>query len=225
VQRDTVLVALVAGLALLAFGVGANSVNDVADSQQGRDEIEDGQGGDLGLTAPDEVPPDTSTGGTQPFVERFTPQLSPALLAVLGVLLLLAVGALALDSDDDGERDLPPAERMDDKRDETGIDLSRGFDFDPDSPGVTNEVYRAYRDFTERVPTDRAEATTPREYAARARRIGLDGDAVETVTDAFQQVRYGGQQPGESLERRAREAVDALGDASGDPEDGGDRGR
>lgn len=77
---------------------------------------------------------------------------------------------------------------------------------------VTNEVYRAWNDFRERLAprVDDPDTTTPGEYERLARRVGFDAGAVATLTDLFRRVRYRREEPTVEHERQASDALAAL---------------
>lgn len=85
-------------------------------------------------------------------------------------------------------------------------DRTDGFDFDP----LSNEVYRAWYQIARRVDTNRRRSATPRELARYAVEEGLDPNAVETVTELFETIRYGNAAVTDEDERQAREAIDRL---------------
>jgi hypothetical protein len=82
-------------------------------------------------------------------------------------------------------------------------------DLDP-----SNEVYRAWCELVRRLEVSGAATMTPRELARSAIDQGFDREAVESLTRAFEQVRYGTMASGER-ESRARAALERL-DGGGD---------
>lgn len=102
------------------------------------------------------------------------------------------------------------------RADDEGAGAEAAFaDADPDS-----EVERAWLALVRRVDADRPEARTPREWAAAAVASGFDGDAVGTLTEAFETVRYGDGGPTDERTREVRRALDRL-DALPRETDGG----
>lgn len=77
---------------------------------------------------------------------------------------------------------------------------------DDDRPGrpPANAVDRAWASMVERLDVRRPATRTPNECAAAAIAAGLDRDAVEALTEAFVEVRYGKRPVTERRERIAR---------------------
>jgi hypothetical protein len=71
---------------------------------------------------------------------------------------------------------------------------------------VTNEVYRAWAEMTRHLDIPHPDTTAPDEFAEAAVEAGMAAEDVETLTELFQDVRYGGADP----DARAEEAVAAL---------------
>ncbi|QLG63603.1 DUF4129 domain-containing protein [Halorarum salinum] len=68
----------------------------------------------------------------------------------------------------------------------------------------SNAVDRAWVGMVRTLDPDRPAAMTPGECAAAAVRAGFDPDAVDALTEAFREVRYGGRPVTERHERVAR---------------------
>lgn len=133
-------------------------------------------------------------------------------LALLSVVLLAIGGAAAaLFRADAGERETeddaldPPDDE--ERRSEFGRAAGRAADRIEDADDVENEVYRAWREMADSLPVDRPASSTPGEFAAAARGVGVDGDDVAELTDLFEAVRYGGR---EATAEREERAVAAL---------------
>jgi hypothetical protein len=75
---------------------------------------------------------------------------------------------------------------------------------------ASNAVYRAWRDLAGEVEGVDLRSHTPTEVAATALERGFDRDAVETLTDCFEQVRYGGRRPTDERETTARTALERI---------------
>lgn len=76
-----------------------------------------------------------------------------------------------------------------------------------DETTLSNGVFRAWREMTAALDVDDPESTTPAEFADAAVESGMARDDVETLTDLFRDVRYGGVQPTAERERQARETL------------------
>lgn len=88
-----------------------------------------------------------------------------------------------------------------------------------------DEVDRLWLAMARRLDVDDPESTTPAEFAREAVRAGMDPDGVRTLTDAFEEVRYGGAGVTEDRKRRAREGYRKLGLDDGDERPADGRGR
>ena len=73
----------------------------------------------------------------------------------------------------------------------------------------SNAVERAWIALVREVDPERPSVMTPAECAAAARDAGLDASAVETITDAFERVTYGGGSPTDE-EDRVEDALDRI---------------
>ncbi|CQR52970.1 MULTISPECIES: DUF4129 domain-containing protein [Haloferax] len=81
-------------------------------------------------------------------------------------------------------------------------------------PAPENEVTEAWYEMVERLRLDDRQLLTPRERAAVARENGADANTVWSLTELFEEVRYGGAPVTEDRRRRAREYLERL-DSSG----------
>ncbi|GGL32801.1 hypothetical protein GCM10009037_15600 [Halarchaeum grantii] len=152
----------------------------------------------------------------------------PALaLLLVGAVLVLAVLLLRASGDTDataGSDD--PATTDDDAPDEeTLTDVGRAAGaaadrIDDAGTDAENEVYRAWREMTALLDVPNPESSTPEEFAAAARDAGMAAEHVDTLTELFNDVRYGGAAVDDERARRARDALRAIEAAYGD--DGGD---
>lgn len=87
----------------------------------------------------------------------------------------------------------------------------RGADDDPDGPSPrpapTNDVAQAWYEMAALVDADVSRTASPRECASRAVAAGADRAAVERVTSAFEEVRYGHEAVTPERRQRAREGI------------------
>jgi hypothetical protein len=154
--------------------------------------------------------------------EAVAPAAPDTALVVVGVVAVAVVAALAVivrgtgdddatpDEDDDGGA-LAAASAI------AGVARTAGEAADriEASGEVDNEVYRAWREMTTHLDTDRPASSTPAEFREAAVDAGMDPRHVGDLTDLFEAVRYGGREPTGDRERRAVEALRAIEDAYG----------
>lgn len=84
---------------------------------------------------------------------------------------------------------------------------------DPPSVGdvdPSNEVYRAWCELVGLLPVSSPEAMTPRELSRAAVNHGFDREAVESLTRAFEAVRYDEATAASEYESWARAALDRI---------------
>lgn len=94
-----------------------------------------------------------------------------------------------------------------------GPDATDGDQSPPWPPAdPATEVDRAWLAMVRRLDVDRPWARTPAEFAAAAADAGMDSQAVEQVTAAFRDVRYGGAAVTDECRERARSALSRLTD-------------
>lgn len=74
----------------------------------------------------------------------------------------------------------------------------------------TNDVAQAWYEMAALVDADVAETESPRQCATRAVEAGADRSAVDRVTTAFEEVRYGHAPVTDDRRRRAHEGLDAV---------------
>ena len=74
----------------------------------------------------------------------------------------------------------------------------------------TNEVAQAWYEMAALVDADVAETESPRQCATRAVEAGADRSAVDRVTTAFEEVRYGHAPVTDDRRRRAHEGLDTV---------------
>ncbi|WP_396613801.1 DUF4129 domain-containing protein (plasmid) [Haloferax sp. S1W] len=73
-----------------------------------------------------------------------------------------------------------------------------------------NEVTEAWYEMVQQLSLDSEEALTPRERAATAYRDGVDASTVWSLTEVFEEVKYGGAPVTEERRERARRCLDRL---------------
>ncbi|SFR88074.1 protein of unknown function [Halomicrobium zhouii] len=215
-NRQTLLVALVAAAAVAAFGVGAATLDDAlgpSDPATGGDgEFVDRQGR-YGAGPADDAPPvggscetcpatgiQLTTTGLLPTVPRTVLLALAGLGSVVTGLLWLRAGrgtGAAVDGVADDHAGL-----------DTDDDAGSTAAWTPDDPPASNPVYRAWRDVADAIDASDPETTTPGEYAALARERGWNGVAVDTLTDLFRRVRYGRAEVTDERAERARSAAE-----------------
>lgn len=79
------------------------------------------------------------------------------------------------------------------------------------SEAPDNDVHRAWLTMVSETGIDEPRRRTPAECAAAAIEAGLDPAAVRTVTETFEEVRYGGAPVTDERRERARRGLDRLG--------------
>ncbi|MGM0448913.1 MAG: DUF4129 domain-containing protein [Methanobacteriota archaeon] len=137
------------------------------------------------------------------------PQALFALVVIAAVIasaaaLLLAGGDDEGDAAEGGQSDGPEEEPPD--LDAIGRTAGEAADR-IESSDADNEVYRAWRDMTDVLDVDRPASSTPAEFATAAVDAGVDEEPVTALTEAFERVRYGGEDATDDRERRAVEAL------------------
>ena len=158
------------------------------------------------------VAPGLTEGGGSSSAEAVdtATQGMPALLLILGTLVTLAVVVLLLQNLLSGDDDGPAVSTGGGSDDET--DLSGPVHVDTGTAmadvDATNDVYRAWRDLASEVDGVDLRTHTPAEVADRASERGFDQQAVRTITDLFEEVRYGQRPATSERESRARSALD-----------------
>jgi hypothetical protein len=73
-----------------------------------------------------------------------------------------------------------------------------------------NEVYGSWNGMINRAGVEDIQTKTPSEIAESAKQAGLDADAVEELTDVFEEVRYRDAEPTAKQQRRAKEAFERI---------------
>jgi len=142
-----------------------------------------------------------------------TASQTPTVLLLVGALVALVIVAVILFrllDGDETDRSVGTANSVD--ADEQDVQRSTAVDTptavaDADA---TNDVYRVWRDFASAVDGVDLRTHTPTEIADRASERGFDQQAVRTITDLFEEVRYGQHPPTSERESRARSALDRV---------------
>lgn len=211
-QRQSLLVAVVAAIALLSFSVGAASIDAATGSDQAemtRDDSDIDNPDGQGLTDPPGGidPPDSESGA-----RALLPSIPAPAVGALAVGL--AVGLVVLWRLAGQSRTI----------DETGGETPQVATTDAaatsshrtsalDVP-LTNDVYRAWATLESTVPNGEGGASTPREVEANATAAGADPDAVASLRADFERVRYGQAQADSEVESRARDALERATDGA-----------
>ncbi|ELZ30495.1 hypothetical protein C475_00085 [Halosimplex carlsbadense 2-9-1] len=159
------------------------------------------------------------------------PSFSTTALLVLVVATLVAVAALVLTGNHDqreeheagGDEDDPEPEPPADMR-AVGAAAGRAADRIEETDAFENEVYRAWAAMTDHLAVDRPESSTPAEFAAAATAAGMDPADVARLTDVFEEVRYGGEEPTAERERAAVETLRRIEATYADADAEGSRG-
>lgn len=151
------------------------------------------------------------------------------LLFVLAVVTAIFVGGLFASRRGGGKgTEAPPVvgeDEADDPASEAaavGSAAGRAADrIDDAGSDVDNEIYRAWREMTERLEVDRPDSSTPREFAAAAVEAGIDREHVDELTGLFEAVRYGDVETTPEMEARAVDVLRRIEDeyATGDERD------
>lgn len=142
-----------------------------------------------------------------------TSDLTGPLLAVLvGVLVAVLLGVTLLLRRDRAEPEPdtdPQATQATDTEDTTALGAIAGRTADRieaaggEDSETENEVYRAWRQMTDRLELDDPETATPREFQDSAVTAGMASEDVRELTRLFERVRYGGRSATEGREQRA----------------------
>lgn len=136
-------------------------------------------------------------------------------IAIVILLLVLFVGSVVAVR----RRTREPPDSSSDESDDSTADVAavgraagRAADRIEDSTGFDNEVYRAWREMTALLDLSKPETNTPREFEAAAVEAGMERADVRELTELFENVRYGGYEPGPSDEERAVELLRRIED-------------
>ncbi|ELZ59397.1 hypothetical protein C467_03956 [Halorubrum hochstenium ATCC 700873] len=137
-----------------------------------------------------------------------TPEALFALVVVAAIVASVAVLLLAGGDDETGGERADPEQPDEEPPDLGAVGRAAGEAADRiESSDADNEVYRAWRDMTDALDVDRPASSTPAEFATAAVDAGVDEEPVTALTEVFERVRYGGEDPTDDRERRAVEAL------------------
>lgn len=180
----------------------SNSQERDADSETSQSDESSQSGGDGGETRSAGGADGSGDAGGLSLLDRLV-LLLEQLLPLLALLVALALGyryrryLLALG--------LAAAASLRDEAEERSGAESR---WPTERP--SNEIHRVWLSMIDRLDLDRPRSRTPSECAAAAIDAGLDPTAVRTLTDVFEEVRYGEKPVTEERRRRAREGLERL---------------
>jgi len=212
-QRQSLLVAVVAAIALLSFSVGAASLDAATGSdraEMSRDDSEIDNPDGQGLSdPPGSIDPPESENGARALLPS-VPAPAVGALAVglaVGLVVLWRLAGQSRTIDEAGG-ETPAVATADPARNPSHSAA------EIDVP-LTNDVYRAWATLEDAV-TAGDGASTPGEVEADAAAAGADPDAVASLRSVFERVRYGRERPDAALESQAREALERAADNAND---------
>ncbi|GCF13790.1 hypothetical protein Harman_17250 [Haloarcula mannanilytica] len=210
-QRQSLLVAVVAAVALLSFSVGAASIDAATGSNQAemtRDDSEIDNPDGQGLSdPPGGIDPPESDGGARALLPS-VPAPAVGALAVglaVGLVVLWRLAGQSRTIDETGG-ETPTVATAESAK--TPSHSAAAIDVP-----LTNDVYRAWAALEDSVTAD-GDASSPRDIEADATAAGADPDAVAALRSAFERVRYGRDEPDTDMESRAREALERAADGA-----------
>ncbi|MDS0220169.1 DUF4129 domain-containing protein [Haloarcula sp. S1AR25-5A] len=224
-QRQSLLVAVVAAVALLSFSVGAASIDAATGSDRAemtRDDSEIDNPDGQGLSdPPGGIDPPESENGARALLPS-VPAPAVGALAVglaVGLVVLWRLAGQSRTIDETGG-ETPTVATAESAK--TPAHSAATIDVP-----LTNDVYRAWAALEDSVTGD-DDASSPQDIEADATAAGADPDAVASLRSAFERVRYGRDEPDADMESRAREALERAADGAdtiaaapdGLPEDG-----
>lgn len=153
---------------------------------------------------------ESGSGGGDSGQDRFVPEF-PTYGFVLIAAVFLAVIGLLVGRSQSGESSGGSAADDDPGNQDvlTDVGATAGEAADELATGASpeNVVYRTWLEMTRHLDVDRRSSRTPGEFADAATEAGMRPDDVRTLTDVFEQVRYGDQPVTDERRRRAREAL------------------
>ncbi|RDZ50866.1 hypothetical protein DEQ92_16285 [Haloferax sp. Atlit-6N] len=150
--------------------------------------------------------------GLEALIDALLALLSRLVELVVGVVAVVALALVARYRDRIAARLSPIVARF--RGGESPAEERAGGGVDA-PPEPENEVTEAWYEMVERLRLDDRQLLTPRERAAIARENGADANSVWSLTELFEEVRYGGAPVTEDRRRRARECLERLGPSGG----------
>ncbi|KAA9399489.1 DUF4129 domain-containing protein [Haloarcula sp. CBA1130] len=208
-QRQSLLVAVVAAIALLSFSVGAASIDAATGSdraEMSRDDSEIDNPDGQGLSdPPGSIDPPESDGGARALLPS-VPAPAVGALAVglaVGLVVLWRLAGQSRTIDEAGG-ETPAVTTPESAR-------SPAHSAAEIEVPLTNDVYRAWAALEDAV-TPENSSSTPQDIEADATAAGADPEAVASLRSVFERVRYGRERPDADLETQAREALERAAD-------------
>lgn len=138
----------------------------------------------------------------------------PSTLATVALIGAIMLGLLVVvwyefaGDEEDSSRAEPAPTETHDEREAIGDAAGEAADrIEASADAFENEVYTAWKEMVDAVDLRSPETSTPAEFAAAATDAGMDRRHVETLTDVFEEVRYGGRDVTDAREARAVEAL------------------
>lgn len=145
---------------------------------------------------------------------RTVPELPLALLAIVAILAAALVGGVLVNRESDDDVDPFESDAAALVDDEADVDVEafgdvagRAADRIERTDELDNEIYRAWVEMTGHLDVEHPASSTPGEFADAAIAAGVAPDDVAELTELFERVRYGHDDPTTERERRA---IDAL---------------
>jgi hypothetical protein len=168
-------------------------------------------GGGIGIARESRGANNSSGGGMGQAADAVASQPSVLLGVILVVLVGAAVLLLFVATGDSGEElaeqpEAPPEATTPDIG-AVGRAAGDAADRIAGEAEAENEVYRAWAEMTDHLAVDGPESSTPEEFAEAAVEAGMAADDVRELTDLFEAVRYGTEEPTEDREARALAAL------------------
>lgn len=194
--------AFVTGLALFVYLLMTSGLQPSSTTSSPNSTNNSSQGGERGFG-----------GGSGDAVGNAVNDVTNGVLSDPSTLGLLVMGIIALGiaaavfvGDDRQQIDETPTSAAEDRLTEIGKAAGRAADHLEANAPVTNEIYRAWREMTELLEIDDPSTATPGEFRRAAISAGMAAEDVETLTELFEAVRYGGQAVTDQRIERAQSA-------------------
>lgn len=167
-------------------------------------ELESGAADEIGIAPEDPESSEESGSGGE---DEGTDSL-PAVFTVLVIAgaLVGVLGLIYLSSEDEMPSEVEN-QTVDTDHRALGRAAGRAADELESASSLDNAVYRAWAEMTDPLPVEDPDASTPAEFAGAAVDAGMPREAVDEVTELFEEVRYGGTEPTTDQEQRAVQAL------------------